>query len=275
MESHKIRKILRCTPDHFDVTYVINPHMRVGTVVRSRAREQWELLGAIYKELGVETQLISSEPGLPDMIFAANLSIPFTTKEAKKAVIMANMAFPERKGEVSHYKTWFEENGYETVLLPEHLRFEGMGDVFYHKDRSFLWGAYGFRTDEEAHRGIEKITGLEVRSLQLVDPAFYHLDTCLCPLTPDSAIVLRSAFDDASFKKLQAGFSDLIELTSDEAYNFTGNAHCPDQKHVILQKGSPRIEAELIKRGLKPIPVETDEYIKSGGSVTCLRLELE
>ena len=50
------RSVVLTAPDHFEVAYVINPHMagHVGTVDRDRARAQWEALRTAYAELGLD-----------------------------------------------------------------------------------------------------------------------------------------------------------------------------------------------------------------------------
>src|SRR4051812_35326235 len=62
-----------CPPAHFAVDYAINPWMDVTRGAdRELAMRQWEALRQTYLRLGHEVQLIDPEPGLPDMVFAAN-----------------------------------------------------------------------------------------------------------------------------------------------------------------------------------------------------------
>ena len=63
-------RVLMTTPEHFEVEYVINPHMEgnVGAVDHERARAQWEALRAAYERLGVEVSVIEGVEGLPDMV---------------------------------------------------------------------------------------------------------------------------------------------------------------------------------------------------------------
>src|SRR3954464_11463649 len=67
------KTILMCRPEHFTVSYRINPWMHpedptdTGLAVR-----QWETLYAKYQELGFEIHLIDPIEGLPDMVYAAN-----------------------------------------------------------------------------------------------------------------------------------------------------------------------------------------------------------
>ena len=62
-----------CRPDHFTVSYRINPwmHPQVPTDTALAVR-QWEELYRIYRDLGFDVHLVDPIPGLPDMVYAAN-----------------------------------------------------------------------------------------------------------------------------------------------------------------------------------------------------------
>ena len=47
------------------------------------------------------------------------------------------------------------------------------------------------------------------------------------------------------------------------------------ERTVVLNSGCPETEAALRERGLRPLAVPTDEFIKAGGSVKCLVLMLD
>jgi N-dimethylarginine dimethylaminohydrolase len=67
------RSYLMCRPDHFAVTYAINPWMDpVAGADTARAVRQWESLRDTYIALGHRVSLIDPIEGLPDMVFAAN-----------------------------------------------------------------------------------------------------------------------------------------------------------------------------------------------------------
>ncbi|QQR55092.1 hypothetical protein IPG41_00750 [Candidatus Peregrinibacteria bacterium] len=270
-------QILRCTPKFFDVSYVINPYMEagLGNVNRERAFEEWNALTRIYDELGVDYKVIEGQEALPDMVFTANAALTFKGLRGENCVLISNMAKDERKGESPHIENWFREEGYQIHKLPAHLSCSGTGDILYNADRSFLWGGHGFRTQVETHREVEKITGLEVKSLRLIDPWFYDLDTCLTPITPQLALCNLMAFDEASQELIRSHFSDLIELTEEEGRNFTCNSHIlADQKTIIMNGRSPRVIQELEDRGFTVIVSPTEEFLKAGGSVACMKMLL-
>ena len=60
--------------------------------------------------------------------------------------------------------------------------------------------------------------------------------------------------------------------TEADSPGFACNAHCPDEKHVIIQKGNAQSVALIKQHNFIPIEIDTSEFIKSGGSVYCMKL---
>ena len=70
------RRYLMCPPTHFDVSYAINPWMQLAVPVdRALAQRQWETLVGALREAGAEVELLEPQPGLPDLVFTANLGL--------------------------------------------------------------------------------------------------------------------------------------------------------------------------------------------------------
>jgi len=270
-------KVLLTTPAHFDVQYVINPHMEghIGDVDHEAAKNQWQALKAAYAKTGVEVTVLDGAEGLPDMVFCANQTLPALHPETgEKSVILSRMYADERRPEVDHYARFFDKAGYRVHDLPaEDLTFEGMGDALWHPGRHLLWGGYGFRTDASAYQGISTHLNVPIMLLALDDPDFYHLDTCLSVLNETTALIYPGAFDDDGLDLLSTLFDTLIEADEQEARTlFAVNAHSPDGHHVLIQEGCTHTEEALQHAGFTPIPLDTSEFLKAGGSVFCMKL---
>ena len=97
--------VLMVTPNHFDVLYVINPHMKgnVGNIDKDLARQQWHHLKQCYEDLGFPVHIIQGQPNLPDMVFAANQSFPYVDNQNNKVVIISRMASQHRVPEVEFF----------------------------------------------------------------------------------------------------------------------------------------------------------------------------
>lgn len=271
------KRVLMTTPDHFQVNYVINPHMvgNIGDVDRAKARRQWEALSTTYDSLGIDVVRMDGESGLPDMVFCANQTLPYTTPGGDRGVILSRMHAPQRKPEVDHYAAFFEAEGYEVHGLAPDLPgdFEGMGDAIWHPGRYLLWGGYGFRTDRTVYERISDTLGFPILPLLLEDPDFYHLDTCFCPLDEATVLIYPGAFDDDGLAAIRAHFERVIEAPEDESRTlFACNAHSPDGLNVIIQQGCTETNRLLEAAGYTVLEVETSEFLKSGGSVFCMKL---
>lgn len=276
------RRVLLTEPTHFQVEYVINPHMagNIGGVDTAAARRQWDELLRTYADLGVETHTLPGRASLPDMVFCANQTLPVPARRhsedpdgAAPSVILSRMHSEHRRREVDAYEAFFEGQGY----LPRNLKyghgsFEGMGDAIWHPGRLLLWGGHGFRTDPQVYARLSDALDVKILMLPLGDPDFYHLDTCFSVLSEGSVLICPAAFDADGLALIRGLFERVIEAPEDESRRlFACNAHCPDGRHVIIQRGATRTHALLRAAGFEPVEVDTDQFMMAGGSVFCMK----
>lgn len=270
-------RVLLTTPTHFDVEYVINPHMseNVGTVNKEVAFQQWKALRAAYTALDVSPLVVNGQPGLPDMVFCANQTLPFYQPEQdRRGVVLSRMHAEQRRDEVPYFAEIFAEQEYAVEELPEDLDidFEGMGDAIWHPGRFLLWGGYGFRTEPAAYEALSELLNVPILLLELQDPDYYHLDTCFCPLDSEHVLVAPAAFNEEGRALIEKGFDTVIEAPDEEArHQFACNAHSPDGKHVLIQEGCEGTVKRLQAEGFLPIELDTSEFLKAGGSVFCMK----
>jgi N-dimethylarginine dimethylaminohydrolase len=270
-------RVLMGDPEFFDVENVINPFMagNLGQVDKKRARKQWEELRETYRNLGFEVLTADAVPGFPDYVFMANQSFPWLTRQGELRFVLSKMACESRVGEVEHLNAWYTGLGMETVRLPGEAAFEGMGDSCWLPQQWAILGGYGFRTSASAYDALEKLLEVPVHRVQLVHPHFYHLDTCLSAVHSQCALFVPEAFTPAGVQTLHQCFDELIPVPLNEASeSLSCNGHSPDGKHFIVQRGAPVTCARVKSAGLEVIEVDTSEFIKSGGSVYCMKLML-
>ncbi len=270
-EEQQEDRILMCRPDYFTVDYVINPWMagNRGRLSKERALRQWERLRGALSALA-EVVLIEPQEVLPDMVFTANAGVVCGNK-----AIASHFLPKERRGEELHFKNWFRENGFELYDLPDDIGFEGAGDCLLDRGGPWLWTGYGFRTEIEAHAHIQSFFDREVVSIKLTDSRFYHIDTCLCPLTDGYLLYHPPAFDYDSrlaIEKRVPSHKRIVVDTAD-AGDFACNAvNIGD--HVFVNKASDPLKARLMRVGFKVRELRLSEFLKAGGSAKCLTLKL-
>jgi N-dimethylarginine dimethylaminohydrolase len=260
------RRYLMCEPRHFAVEYAINPWMDPTLPVdRDLAVRQWRSLADTYRRLGHSVEEIEPIDGLPDMVFAAN-----GATVAGGRVYGARFKYAERVPEGPAYLGWFKGAGYRVTHEPTYVN-EGEGDLLVAGD--LLLAGTGFRTDPAAHVEAGEVLGLEVLTLHLIDPRYYHLDTALCVLSERDIAYFPGAFAPESQAVLRELFPDAVIADADDAAVLGLNA-VSDGRHVVLPLEATELAKKLAARGYQPVPVSLSELRKAGGGPKCCTLEL-
>ena len=257
---------LLCKPDFFRVEYSINPWMGDVEVDYALANRQWKNLSETIKSLGAAVKLIDPVEKYPDMVFTANSGFVVDNK-----VILSRMKHDVRKGETAYFERWFADHDYDIVHLAPGISFEGRGDCLLYDD--VLIGGYGYRTDRKAIEIIADVLGIEYFDLKLTDPRFYHLDTCFCKVSRDTAIYYPGAFLKSDIKKLKSHIN-LIPITEQDARLFMCNSMLVSD--ILLIPDSHSEISRLLRNhhGIKTCFVDVSEFLKSGGSIQCLSLKI-
>ena len=261
-------RILMCPPDYYGIEYEINPWMnRSRGSEQEQSRRQWSALEETLRRLGVAIERLTPQPNLPDLVFTANAGLLFGRR-----FFSSRFRYDVRARESPHFDRWFAEHGFTVEHLPEGMYFEGAGDALFCGPT--LFAGYRIRSDVRAHQHIARAIDRQVLAVELVNPRFYHLDTCFCPLAPGEAIYYPDAFDSYGRKVLKRHVPRLLPVVEAEANRFGCNAVVVG-KTVVTNTGCERLAADLGAWGYEPVAVELDEFLKAGGSAKCLTLRLD
>lgn len=262
------RRFLMCPPAYFEVRYAINPWMEQGVSVdHDRAWAQWEGLRASLEAAGATVELLEPVPALPDLVFTANAGLV-----SGRSFVASRFRHPERQGEVAHDLAWFAAHGFEVDELPEGIHQEGAGDAL--PFGSTLLAGYGWRSDVSSHPQLSRLTGAPVRSVELVDPRFYHLDLTFCPLDDRRAIVAPIGWDRYGARVVADLVPEPLVLEADEALQFSANSIVVGST-VLMSACPPRVGRQLESWGFEVVVVPIDEFQKAGGGCRCLTLALD
>jgi N-dimethylarginine dimethylaminohydrolase len=257
-----------CPPTYFEVLYEINPWMQREIVAdRDRAMEQWKKLAATLRQAGAEVSVLPAAEGWPDLVFTANAGVVNGHQ-----FIPARFRHPERQGETEFNMAWFASHGFAIDELPLGVSQEGAGDAL--PFGSVLVAAYRFRSDAASHAYLSRLTGAAVRSVELVDERFYHLDLTFCPLDERRAMVAPLAWDRYGIKVMEALVPCPLVLEPEEAVKFCANSVVIGTT-VVMAECPPRVGRQLEQWGFDVAVCPIGEFVKAGGGCRCLTLALD
>lgn len=272
------KQIIMTSPASFGVQYDINPwmHGNLGAVDINRAVQQWSELRNVLWNAGVDVIVMPRAPDYcPDAVFTANAGLLY-----QNTFIPSRFKHEERQVEEPYFINWFLDHKYNVNLaLPTDRNiqsFEGAGDALFSVDRTNLWYGFGFRSSFNYKHVLEELLPPEVmvRPLQLVDPRWYHLDTCFCPLDTGHLLWYPGAFTEYAQYTIELWYGEnAIAVSEEDALRFACNAVSVDDS-VVLPLVSIDLVSELVDHNLVPIQTNMSEFLKSGGACKCLTLEV-
>jgi len=205
---------LMCPPTYYGIHWqdpTKNPWMDRNQQPDKRlAFKQWgQLVSLLQRLLGPKNIHFLSpqarpKPGLGDQVFTANVAGLLELRSGYKIFIKANFAPKERKPESEIAASWLWKHGYNVYRLPDHLIFEGQGDIITTQE-AYLY-CYGIRNSAEAMEEIERSFRLAkpVIYLRLTDPRFYHGDLAIRYSRYRNALLFYpGAFDEQSIRSIE------------------------------------------------------------------------
>lgn len=267
-------EVLMCPPENFDVIDVKNPFMagKTGKVDRALAIRQWSEVMRALDLAGVRVRSLAPVEGCEDMVFCASAVFMALDNDGRPLCVPGQMRYPSRQREVAAHLEWCAANAIRVVKRNGHGLFEGGGDAIWHPGRRLIWGGYGIRTSRAVYDEISDICEAPVIRLGLATEQFYHLSTCFCPLDERTVLLYPPAITPAGIGLIREVFVRVIEVDDYEATSLLAcNAAAFGGRHVVIQGGASRTIWALRDLGFEVVEVETSEFLKSGGSVGCMK----
>src|SRR5262249_31925244 len=273
--------LLMCRPEHFAVSYSINPWMDPQSWARDQrahaaAVREWAALHRRLLALGAAIALVPPQPRLPGRVPPANAAVVLD-----RQVLRARSRPPERRREEAHFEAAFRSLQARGLIdgvqrIPDGLVLEGAGDCVWDQTRELFWMGHGPRSDLAARAAVEDFFGREAIALELADPRFYHMDTALAPLPGGEVMYLPEAFTAAgrALIRERVPADARIELAIADGCRLAANAVCLGNTRVMSGL-SARLRAELRERGYEVAATPLPSFLKSGGSAFCLTLRLD
>jgi N-dimethylarginine dimethylaminohydrolase len=270
------RRFLMCEPAHFTVAYEINPYMHAEVHPDpDRAATEFHGLVAALRGAGAEVEFLAPVAGLPDLVFTANAGVVDAG-----AFVPSRFLHPERQGESAYDEAWFASNGFVVMPLPGEDPFKGAGDALPFgggpdsAHPTALVAGYRTRSAIGAHRSLSELLRVPVRTVELVDGRYYHIDLVFCPLDDRRALIAPQGLDRYGIRVLSELVPEPIWLEDDEAESFCANSVVVGDV-VIMPSCSKRLGGILAGAGFTVVVAPVGEFLKAGGGCRCLTLALD
>jgi len=209
------------------------------------------------KFCGLEVIVLQANERFPDSCFVEDVAVC-----TKKFAVITNPGAPSRKGEekeiIEVIKKFY--NDIEYIKGPGIL--EG-GDVMMVEDHFYI--GLSKRTNREGVEQLIKTLKKYGMSGSIVEISeMLHLKSGLAYLEDNVLLVAGEFIDNVEFEK----FNKII-IDEDEAYS----ANCIRvNDYVLVPAGYPKTKEKIEDAGFKVIVVDTSEYRKVSGGLSCLSL---
>lgn len=231
----------------------------LGTPIYERALEEHYDYEHALEQCGVDVTVLPALEQFPDACFVEDPAVI-----TRCGAIITNPGAASRNGETEHIlpavRRFFDEDHIAYIQAPGTL--EGgdvmmVGDHFY-VGRSARTNAEGIRQFIEILRG----WGLDGSEVTLEE--VLHLKTGVNYLENNNMLVSGEFVDKPEFAQYNR-----VEVPAEEAYG----ANCIwVNGTVIVAEGYPRVLAAVQGLGYKTLVVDTSEYRKIDGGLSCLSL---
>lgn len=237
----------------------ITSNPQLGKPDYEKACKQHDSYIAALKECGVQVTVLEADERYPDSCFVEDPAVI-----TRKCAIITNPGAPSRNGEkdeiIGAVRKFFSQDQIEYIKAPGTL--EG-GDVMMVGDHFYV--GRSARTNEEGIRQfiaiLEKhgLSGSEVTLEEVL-----HLKTGVNYLENGNMLVSGEFVNKPEFAKYNR-----VEIPEEEAYA----ANCIwVNGTVIVPEGYPVVEKAVRDLGYKVLLVDTSEYRKVDGGLSCLSL---
>lgn len=208
---------------------------------------------------GVEITLLEANDEYPDSCFVEDIALC-----TKKNAIITRPGATSRRGEAElpDMKTALEEFFVDIDVIREPGTVDA-GDIMMVGEHFFI-GLSGRTNEEGAKQAIIHIEKFGFTGSTIEMKNALHLKTGLAYIENNNLLVCGEFVDNPAF-----GSFNRIEVDPDEAY--AANCVWVNGK-VIFPEGYPKTKRKLEDLGYKVITVDTSEFRKIDGGLSCLSL---
>lgn len=209
------------------------------------------------KSCGVGVTALKADERFPDSCFVEDVAVC-----TKKFAMIAKPGAPSRKGEEKEIIEVIKKFYNDIEYIKEPRTLEG-GDVMMIKDHFYI--GLSRRTNTEGAEQLIKVLGKYGMSGSIIEMSvMLHLKSGLAYLEDNVLLITGEFINNLEFKKFNK-----IVIDEEETYS----ANCIRvNDYVLVPAGYSKTKEKIKAAGFKVIVVDTSEYRKVNGGLSCLSL---
>lgn len=287
-------RVLMSGADFFSDQQAINAHMDEHVAVNiEKASHEHAAIQDALTQAGVAIEKVDPPEGCQDGVYTANWALVRGNKAVMSRLPNA------RKAEESTARAYLQKLGFDTITVPDTLRFSGQGDAL--PCGNYLLTGSEYRTDKQVHAFLAKTLGYQVVSLQTKplrrffgwgpkvinrfsgwpDSYYYDIDLALAVIRPHTdeqpglIAWCPEAFLPTSVRTIRALPFEKIEVSLKEARHAFACNLVSTGETIVMSAFAPYLKSALEQRGLRVITPVIEELGKGGGYIRCTTLTLD
>jgi len=258
MRATPTRAIVREVPESY--ADAVTTYESEQPISVSKAREQHRRYVELLRESGLAVHMLLKDDAYPDCVFVEDQAVV-----AAGHALMTRPGHPSRRGEApaveAALRPYIEIHRMQAPAL-----LDG-GDVL-RIGRTLAVGV-GARTNREGVEVLEATfapLGFDIVPVPLTHGPL-HLKSVCTGVTDDTVLLAADTVD----VRLIESFADVIVIPEAESYGVNA-LQLPGR--VLISEGFNTPKVELERRGVEAVSLETTEFQKADGALTCLSILL-
>lgn len=250
------RVITRGASDRF--SKALSHHGSSATIDLALARLQHNAYMKTLERMGAVVECVPSSAEYPDCCFIEDCALV-----AGGVALITQPGAPSRRGETTAVKEHLQRL-LPTVEMLGSATLDG-GDCLITDTHIFV--GLSKRTNYEGYLKVKEVfraKGFEVLSVEVEE--HLHLK-CVCSYLGDGTVLLA----EGTVNPTRLGPHKIVTIPPEETYA----ANCVAfNGYALIPHGFPKTKESLIQNGFNTFEIDTSEFKKADGSLTCLSLLL-
>ncbi len=264
-----LKKVLLSRPDYLalaPINKIACDWLEKGiTIDRNKALLEHDQLIEIYKNNGIEVEIVKPIKELTSMVFARDFGF-----NLKEGFVLGKFKENIRKNESEKYADKLKKTGVPMIARCNEGVVEG-GDFWQLDEKTLAIGKLQ-RSNKEGINNIRKQLaqfGYEIIEVES-NPMYLHLDMIFNIVGEKTAVSYWEGLPEHFKDYLTYHGFDIIKIKEEDVFKHFCNLQALGNKRVISLKSNTSVNHQLKEKGFEVFELNSTEILKTGGGPHCM-----